>query len=73
MLGQKEQQVFKIDSIVIPRASSSFIQAYALYADELKNEEELENTTLSLRSLNPASPAISLVGNSSVFKVRENV
>ena len=73
VLEQKEQQVFKIDSVDIQRASSSFVQAYTLYADGLKNEDELETQTLSLRNLNPTKPAISLSGNSPVFKVRENV
>lgn len=72
VLEQKEQQVFKIDSMDIQRASSSFVQAYALYADSLNNEDELESRTLALRGLNPSSPAISLNGDSSVFKVEEN-
>lgn len=71
VLEQKEQQVFKIDSIDIQRASSSLVQAYALYADGLKNEDELETQTLSLRGINPTKPAISLNGNSPVFKVQE--
>lgn len=71
VLEQKEQQVFRIDSIDIQRASSSLVQAYALYADGLKNEDELETQTLSLRGINPTKPAISLNGNSPVFKVQE--
>lgn len=71
VLEQKEQQVFKIDSIDIQRASSSLVQAYALYADGLKNEDELETQTLSLRGINPTKPAIALNGNSPVFKVQE--
>lgn len=68
VIDQKKQQAFNVTSTKLNYPSSSFVQAYAFYAEEFTNTSELEDRTLQLRGLNPEKPAIALDGEISIFR-----
>lgn len=68
---QKEQEAFVLDTANVRRASSSFVQSFAFYAEEFTDDEALADRAISLRRLNPELAAISLKNNITIFRAAE--
>lgn len=68
---QKEQEAFVLDTANIRRASSSFVQSFAFYAEEFTDDIALADRAISLRQLNPELAAVSLKNNITIFRAAE--
>ena len=68
---QKEQEAFVLDTANIRRASSSFVQSFAFYAEEFTDDEALADRAISLRRLNPELAAVSLKNEITIFRAAE--
>jgi hypothetical protein len=67
IIEQKRQESYGTTNVEINAQTSSFIEAYNLYAEEARNEQQLERFVLNLRRLNPGQKANMFFGDTVVF------
>lgn len=68
ILEQKRQISPGVTDITLPAPLSSTTAAYGLYAETFQSPEQATDTALELRRLNPASPAMDLEGEITIFE-----
>lgn len=68
VLDDKEQSAFTLATIEIPSPVSSFALSYQLYAEQQKTSEDVTNTGIVIRGLNPSLIADKLKNNITVLQ-----
>jgi len=68
VLDQKEQSAFSLTTITNKVEISSFVEAYALYAEDFATAEDATTKAIEIRALNPTLPADKLIGTTTVLQ-----
>jgi len=68
LLAEKEQSVYVLTSLPRQASTTSYVEAYNLYAEDFFTSEDVVNRGIELRALNPTLPSDKLKGDITVLQ-----